>query len=405
MKKKILAVALATMLLATCLLPCAAFADEAGLPSESEEKLFELRDGLKPFYEEKLVSEDKDWSKVEEFNNGMYTTNILYERYAEYEVWKTYKFEYLVQIPNTPFAELKSINIDFPVKIKRHFSKLVELDPLGNILFEDISKTDAIINFLTVDDLFYYYDFKTFGVLQSNLKEFEITGSVIRAKYYESFYLCAKNADGAFKNYYLDCNETLKDYCKPDLDAELLPNEIYEIFINDIYNKYKLELVGRKVEDLYGYWGFCAIPEGNVFNEFFQTIGTGAFLSPNIHYFQFIEKINWKENGELQKEYGYTTLGRIFNFIVKIHTSTKLPTLSAFLVYVEGGDSTILISKNGSTDLDNNMGAGGNSIVDGIQSIDWSKFSPSTVLALILALAFVVLIFVVVLKIGKKRKK
>ena len=73
------------------------------------------------------------------------------------------------------------------------------------------------------------------------------------------------------------------------------------------------------------------------------------------------------------------------------------------MVYIEGGDSTILISKNGSSDLDNNMGAGGNGIVDGLQSIDWGS-GFTKVFAVILALLIGVLAIVVVIKFVRRKR-
>ena len=415
MKKKILTLALVLMLLTSCLLPCAtAFAQETELPNDgvkNTEKLFELRKDLDPYFEPKVIKELSTREYEEPYipmMGGESVGVLLFcEKSTTYSVWKEFDFNYLEQVPDTPFAERKTVKIAFPIEYEE---KEVEVFLILNGSTDAQPYPDGCGKFTTyfydnvdLEHFLDFYDFKSFGVLQSNIKDIERSGDVLTAVYYETFYLCAKNSDGAFKNFYLDCNQTLYEYCKQDLEeSKLLPNEIYQIFINDICNKYKLKLDGRKVEDLYGYWGFCAIPQGNVFNEFFQTVGTGAFLSPNIHYFQFIESVSWNENNELQKEYGKTTLGIIFNNLCNLFTG-KLPCINAFLVYIEGGDSTILISKNGSSDLDNNMGAGGNGIVDGLQSIDWGS-GFTKVFAVILALLIGVLAIVVVIKFVRRKR-
>ena len=105
--------------------------------------------------------------------------------------------------------------------------------------------------------------------------------------------------------------------------------------------------------------------------------------------------LDYDKNNELQKDYGKTTLGAILNLYGKIF---KKPTASCFLLYLNGGDSTVLITQNGSSDLDNNGGAGLNGTVDFISNIDFGSG-----LAVIAAVAFAVLIIILILKFGKRK--
>lgn len=377
MKKKILTLALVLMLLTSCLLPCAtAFAQE----NSNTTNLWE---------ENNVFVQD-----LEALHDIDFEYKIIDAAKHQLIGWRMIEFEYLEHIPETPLAELKSVVLYMPCVYSTGYSPE---NSVGHEVYICIRNSD----------FFELLNLSSFGVLQSNLKEIVYANKVnsdglpvFRAVYYNAYYLCAKDADGGFRNFYVNCNQTLRDYVEPDLESELLPADALEVFVNDIYIQFYDFLGNRDIMNLYGYWCFVAIPQGNIFNEFFQTIGTGTFLSPNVNFFQFNIVLDMDENFQLQKDYGKTNLGAILNLFGKIF---KKPTASCFLLYLNGGESTVLISKNGSSDLDNNMGAGGNGIVDGIQSIDWSS-GFAKVFAVILALVFGVLAIVVVVKFVRRKR-
>ncbi len=375
MKKKILVIALAAMLLVTCLLPCAAFAVESTNEQSATFSSSFFEQDVEALKSSDMYYEDRIWNENKNLIQG----------------WREIKFEYLERIPGTPLAELKCVELFLPCIFYS------SLPPYS----EYYSQVEKKYEYILYSDFFEVLNLSSFGVLQSNLKEIVYRGTnsegipVFRAVYYNAYYLCAKDADGGFKNFYVNCNQTLRQYVEPDLESELLPQDALDVFVNDLYIQFYDSLGTRDIMDLYGYWCFVAIPEGNIFNEFFQTIGTGTFLSPNVNFFQFNIVLDYDKNNELQKDYGKTTLGAILNLYGKIF---KKPTASCFLLYLNGGDSTVLITQNGSTDLDNNGGAGLNGTVDFISNIDWGSG-----LAVMAAVAFAVLIIILILKFGKRK--
>lgn len=380
MKKKILAVALVALLLTTCLLPCTtAFAVEENPNS--------------PGLDEKFNFPTLDDACPESVFLGWYDSS---EQDGVYQAYLPANFEYLEQVPNTPFAELKTATFYFPCLAISH------IDTPDSLFF---------YNHLPLETFFEYLNVVNFGVLQSYIKSIVTVESdlsdglyTFRAVYYDTFYLCAKNSDGGFKNYYLNCNQTLKEYISEDLGTSLLPQNVYDIFRNDIYLKYGQELGTRNIDNLYGYWSFVAIPQGNVFNEFFQAVGSGTFLSPSVSYFQYIIHVSYNNKGELDTEFGSTKFASFLSNLSTYLFTGKKPTASCFLIYMDGGDSTVFITQNGSTDLDNNLGAGTNGAVDGIEDAldSWGESFKQN-LALIAIAGLFLIVFAIILRRRKKR--
>ena len=381
MKKKILIVALVSLLVATCLLPCAAFASEAVNSSIFKYDLSAYDDLL---FEESQSLGKKD---IVVYDKNLDDSTINVELYKE---WKDIRLEYLINVPKTPFAELQSAKLSLPVVYY-------------------ISNNERVYLNVDVEDFMSLFNFSTFGVLHSTLKSIDYRGEdsdgtlVFRAVYYKTYYLVAKNSDGAFKNHYIDCNMSLEELTSEFLKSELLPAGIYEVFKNRLENEFKKYLDGRKIESLYGYWSYVLIPTGNVFNEFFHDTSSETFVSSNLYTYEFFVEYKTFENYmNLHLDYGYVPWG--FSFILKVwgdlFFGKNFGSLNAYLSYVDGGESTVLISRNGSSNLDNDLSAGLNGTVDYLESVDWGK-TGGWILAVLLA----VVTIIVVTKLPKKRKR
>ena len=157
MKKKILAIALAAMLLVTCLLPCAAFAEEY----DSEDLL--------PLPEDELIS------SVEQENG------VIIEIWKD---WEYIKLHHLERIIGTPFA-----------------TKVITLVPHCFTIEKKIVNDVSISHYSDYIDVVQFCEdlsLNSFGVLQSYAKEITRKGELedgylhYEVSYFDTYYLNSK---------------------------------------------------------------------------------------------------------------------------------------------------------------------------------------------------------------------
>lgn len=147
---------------------------------------------------------------------------------------------YLKRIGTTPFATTARAYVDVPVA-------------------ENEIRVADVKNALGLD---------TMAVMQSSCDYFKYDSAedIYRAYYYKSVWLSAKTADGNNQDLYLDCNLSFKDFYEPLVRDGILPigDNGYEYFFNRM--KYNFpELEGLKEHEVYGYFGYVALPKTYTF--------------------------------------------------------------------------------------------------------------------------------------------
>lgn len=380
MKRKFLAFALVAMLLTTCLLPSAtAFAGE-----ESETVIS---------YDGFITGTTPYGSKIIE----NYPTLV--------------KLEYLERIEGTPFATLKTKKITIPLTF--------HLNPTGSKVIDTGS--------LSINDFLDAMNLSSFGVLQSYVKEFDYKGvdlidgiPVFRAVYYETYYLNSKTADDCFENFYIDCNISFSEFYtkerlvsyddKSDKDNpvkktfELATERDVEVFANSIYSAYPEQLGTYTLDEIYGYWSLVSIPKSYTFNGFFSEIGGGTFKPDGVITFATQQSLSAREIKILQEDYNMSGLSRFLNFLGKLFSPDKDYVVWCYMLYVDGGDTELLITQNGSNTLESTQGAVVNGTVDFLESLDLGE-GVAEFWAIVLVMALLLIIFVIVIKAIKRKKK
>jgi len=366
MKKKILAFALVAMLLATCLIPCAAFA----IPSD-----------IKPINPNPGSSETTDQITGSFMDDNGVTWNVHQGVYP-------IVLEYLERIPDTPFAELKTYKMNFPFTYA-----------------ESTKGAISVTEGLDIPTLLNKLKLKSFGVLQSYVKEITYKSRsngvfTFRAKYFDTYYLNAKTSDGCFDNFYIGCNESFKTFFNRELGLGLFTQNDLDVFSNSIYAAYAEQLGTYQLDEIYGYWSFVGIPQSYTWNGFFNDIGGGTFMSPNIFSMTFLHHIDYSKYVDLNSEFGMSFFYQFMNLYGNFF-SKSVPECYCYLSFLDGGDVEILITQNGSTSLEDNSGAMINEAEDFIEGVDWGALiTGPTAAALVIGLVLLVgfLLF-------RKRKK
>lgn len=376
MKKKILAVALVALLLTTCLLPCTtAFAVE-----ESETNVS---------YKDFVTGATEGGSLIIE---GCPTLVTL---------------EYLERIEGTPFATLKSKEITVPLSY--------HLDSEGNKILNLYS--------LDINDFLDAMELSSFGVLQSYVKNFDFKGIVdglpkFKAIYYETYYLNSKTADGCFENFYIDCNMSFKEFfakerlvsyidksdtSKPvDKTIVLATEKDVEVFANSLYSAYPEQLGTYTLDEIYGYWSLVSIPKSYTFNGFFSEIGGGTFKSDGVVTFATQQSLSAKEIKILQEDYNMSGTYRFLNFLGKLFSADKDYIVWCHMLYVNGGDTELLITQNGSNKLESTQGSIINESDKFLDSLEWDESFKQN-LALIAVAGLFLIVFAIILRRRKKR--
>lgn len=377
MKKRILTLALVLMLLTSCLLPCAtAFAEEVTPVNKN----------------------------TPDFVVG--ATSLL----GKLDVWqgvRKFKLEYLERIPGTPFATMKTIDLEAPLQFVLEGNKesySVESIPIQ--LFLDALELDS------------------FGVLQSYVKEFKFVEFVdgvplFKAIYYETYYLNSKTADGCFENFYIDCNMSFKEFFAEERvleyieekddktfnkTLELATEKDVEVFANSIYAAYPEQLGNYSLDEIYGYWSLVSIPKSYTFNGFFSEVGGGTFKPDGVVTFSTQQSLPANEIKILQSNYNMSGTYRFLNFLGKLFSADKDYVVWCYMLYVDGGDTELLITQNGSNKLESTQGALVNEADKLIDSIDWGALFTGPVVAGLLVTALVLVVGIIALKTFKKSK-
>lgn len=250
---------------------------------------------------------------------------------------------YLKRIGTTPFATTARAYVDVPVA-------------------ENEIRVADVKNALGLD---------TMAVMQSSCDYFKYDSAedIYRAYYYKSVWLSAKTADGNNQDLYLDCNLSFKDFYEPLVRDGILPigDDGYEYFFNRM--KYNFpELEGLKEHEVYGYFGYVALPKTYTFSQLFFEVfdASKANYKGTVDSMCNLGNLSKESYSKLLNDYHYNFLSRVWNVGVGAFAGYEAYHYS---FYVDSGVLESFIAHNGAKDMQDNLSRLGIATRDTAESV------------------------------------
>ena len=238
--------------------------------------------------------------------------------------------EYLERVGETPFAVWKKKIIEVPIYD-------------NELLSMDVAKALNV---------------KSMGVMQSYASNFEYnqaTGTY-RPKYAKSIWLSAKSVDGNSCNYFLDCNNSFKDYYYQFVERRIFSIDLYEYMLNSIYMKYP-ELQQYSDNEIYGYFGLVSIPNTYSINELWtQMFGNETTFDGVLEKFVFTEQLSYESYNALLNDFNYNWLEIAWN-TVSGFVSGMSYSADTYIFYADCETNQAFIGENGASDIEDNDSA------------------------------------------------
>lgn len=301
---------------------------------------------------------------------------------------------YLKRIGTTPFATTARAYVDVPVA-------------------ENEIRVADVKNALGLD---------TMAVMQSSCDYFKYDSAedIYRAYYYKSVWLSAKTADGNNQDLYLDCNLSFKDFYEPLVRDGILPigDDGYEYFFNRM--KYNFpELEGLKEHEVYGYFGYVALPKTYTFSQLFFEVfdASKANYKGTVDSMCNLGNLSKESYSKLLNDYHYNFLSRVWNVGVGAFAGYEAYHYS---FYVDSGVLESFIAHNGAKDMQDNLSRLGIATRDTAESVanfftkfvnkigEWfekNKVLFGTIAGIILGIIFLSMLFFVVSKATRSFQK
>ena len=250
---------------------------------------------------------------------------------------------YLKRVGTTPFATTARAYVDVPVA-------------------ENEIRVADVKNALGLD---------TMAVMQSSCDYFKYDSAedIYRAYYYKSVWLSAKTADGNNQDLYLDCNLSFKDFYEPLVRDGILPigDDGYEYFFNRM--KYNFpELEGLKEHEVYGYFGYVALPKTYTFSQLFFEVfdASKANYKGTVDSICNLGMLSKESYSKLLNDYHYNFLSRVWNVSVGAFAGYEAYHYS---FYVDSGVLESFIAHNGAKDMQDNLSRLGIATRDTAESV------------------------------------
>lgn len=256
------------------------------------------------------------------------------------------------------------------------------LQQIGDLPFcRKIVKTVKVPVLSVGDDKKVYHDdlcdalgLKTLTVLGSawsgTVRESSEGKYVVDCKYFESVYLVARTVDGNTTNpgsavsetFYLDLNKSFEEYYGDLVNKGVLTSSAKEYFFNSLLCQDGLRAENEKLvgglqpEELYGYWGYVAIPQTYSFNtlwgEIFDNEASLVGLYGSFNSYLTLSKSAYDE---LMQSYTYTWYERTWANIANFIAGDPVDA-TAYFFCTTAEDRRVGIMGNGVTDLDDDRG-------------------------------------------------
>lgn len=272
---------------------------------------------------------------------------------------------------------------------------------------------------------------KSFGVMQSYAKEivYDAETDVYTVVYYKSVYLNAKTVDGNSNNYYLDCNLSFADfyslflnddgytYTAADVqkaksagmtikqgqtvNGQVLDDGCYEYFWNSIQDD---KIHGNyEPSEVYGYWGFVAIPETHTLNALWADLfGTTTNYLGEMKSFMYTKQLTWGAYQCLLTDYGYGFLEKVWESAVGFFTTYEA---NFYILYIDSEETEFMIAENGAEDINDNHGAFYKGVEDVIEDVKEWFSRPENIVKLCIVVAVVLAVLILVYLIVRNVKK
>jgi|GEM_PF-4900561 len=277
---------------------------------------------------------------------------------------------YLERIGDTPFAKRVATTINIPV-YENHTIKVADVAAkIGNCAY---------------------------GVMCSYCDKYNyvVDGDYYLAEYHKSVYLNCITDDAHVEHYFLDVNNSYYDYYgqfvlgsvslssgdnnySPVALASshggsssddgyfhsddsnqgtsvlsILPASLYDYYLNLIHVKYP-QLNGLYADEIYGYWGWVAIPHSNSIND----ILTSRVFSLPVTFDGVLDQIKYEESlsreayESLMNDYNYSWYLTLWSEVLATFGAGTNKLADFFMFYGDGKTLKAFLAENGATNAD-----------------------------------------------------
>lgn len=246
---------------------------------------------------------------------------------------KSISVKYLVQIPGTPFATMKT----------------------------ESAEAYAVNNVITREDIASALGKASFDCIGSYCDNFTVEGSTYTAHYYKGKYLKARTVDGNEDTVFLDINDSYKDFYQPFVDLGLMDSGAFETtFSERVYAPYKEKLAGYSPATIHGYFAFTVIPKSYTLNAMFADIfNVGACKAGAVYGLDYGVSLSPANYQKLLDDFHYSYLKRIWNGFMDLLELGE-DNANVYVMYVRPEDKTTFVNESGSDDPDDKNGSIGN---------------------------------------------
>lgn len=251
--------------------------------------------------------------------------------------------------------------------------KISYLEPIPNSDFaKKVTKTVNVPVYkgsLALDDIYAYLNVKSLDVLDSQLYEFvkNENDTVYNAYYLPNIWLRPMTTDGKYNDYFLDINLSYEETYGPFVDAGIISQELYEYIFGKMIED-NPGAKGCKYDEIYGYFGFVAIPTTYSLNTLWvkmfdvKTSKHGILCNFSYEY-----NLSFDNYTKLLNEYKYGWLAKAWNGVTGFVSGSVYPA-TFYMFYSKPGTENAYIGEGGQKDPENPSGAMVGGIKDGIKN-------------------------------------
>lgn len=254
------------------------------------------------------------------------------------------KIRYLEEIKGTPFAT----QVEKVVTVS-------ELAETNKALHDEVCSELGITCFKVLD---------SYENADDSLKSLGTVNDVeiLEVNYLKTKWLRSFDHNGQYVDYFLGL-ESYYDYFYKFTRDESSPKNVnvfdkglYEVYLNSyILTKYP-QIAGHTASEIYGYFGFVAIPQENSLNailDYFFDVKTSKCNVLNC--FDYKDTLSYEAYDKLLTEYKYTWLKKAF-YNVTNFVSGSTVNVKYYMFYSDKGENQGYIGENGADDIDDDHG-------------------------------------------------
>lgn len=274
---------------------------------------------------------------------------------------------YLERIGDTPFAKRVTTTINIPV-YENHTIKVSDVaEKIGN---------------------------NAYGVMVSYCDKYtyDVDNDCYVAEYHKSVYLNAITTDAHIEHYFLDINKSYCDYYSQfvlgDVSSlensqngisfmasgmgggsasggfheggasngksylSIIPAELYDYYLNRIHVTYP-QLNGMTSNEIYGYFGWIAIPHSNSINDI---LATQVFSLPDT-FDGVLDQVKYQDNlsrdayDSLMNDYGYSWFQTVWSEVLGTFGIGTNKAADFYMFFANGEQLTAFVAQNGASDM------------------------------------------------------